>query len=117
MRKLFVLLSLLIALSMVFAACAPAPEAPAQPEQPAQLQVDNFPSSEYGTIPAVVAHIDPVVRGGEIQVILNVALLQDSLLPLQRDLSGSAEIKVGARSPAMLLWQAIGQKISPFNHQ
>ncbi len=36
MRKLFVLLSLLIALSMVFAACAPAPEAPAQPEQPQQ---------------------------------------------------------------------------------
>jgi len=40
MRKLFVLLSLLIVLSMVFAACAPAPEAPATeaPQQPAQTE-------------------------------------------------------------------------------
>jgi peptide/nickel transport system substrate-binding protein len=38
MRKLFVLMSLLVALSMVFASCAPAPEAPAQPEAPAATE-------------------------------------------------------------------------------
>ena len=62
MRKLFVLLSLLIALSMVFAACAPAPEAPAQPEQPqepAPTAEPAQPEQPTAEEPSGIASKDP----------------------------------------------------------
>ncbi len=88
-----------------------------QPEQAAQLQLDDFPRNQYGTLPAVVTRIDNTIRAGQIQVELRIVPSANSPLPLQRNLSGMVEIEVGTRSPAALVWQSVGQKAATLNTQ
>src|SRR5207247_1684499 len=60
-----------------------------RPGQPAQMRLDGFPWTQYGSLPASVASVAGVVRDGQVQVELVVQPRPDSAIPLRSGLPGT----------------------------
>ncbi|HVF88899.1 MAG TPA: HlyD family efflux transporter periplasmic adaptor subunit [Blastocatellia bacterium] len=80
--------------------------------QPAQIRLDAFPWSQYGSIDATVSSVAAEPRDGHIRVELEVHPRPDSAVSIQHGLPGIAEVEVERVSPAALLLRAAGRRLS-----
>jgi membrane fusion protein (multidrug efflux system) len=80
-----------------------------QPGQAAQVRLDGFPWTQYGTLKATVADVGTETSEGCIRVELRLAPDQDSPIQLEHGLPGSAEVVVEEVPPAVMVLRAAGQ--------
>lgn len=88
-----------------------------RPGQRARLELDGYPWTIYGTVPAVVSSVGtepginptPEAIPGSVRVELELSSAADPRIPLQHGLTGTAEVEVARVSPLRLLLRAIGE--------
>ena len=80
--------------------------------QSAELRLDGYPWTQYGTVSATVREVGSEVRNGEVQVRLAIVRDPASRIPLDHGLPGTLEIEVERVSPAILVLRSAGQMIS-----
>lgn len=80
--------------------------------QPAQVRLDGFPWTQFGTVPARVSSVASEVRDGRIRVECEIAPDPTSAIPFQHGLTGAVEIQVDLASPATLVLRAAGNRIT-----
>jgi len=88
-----------------------------QPGQTAQLKLDGYPWTIYGTVPAKVTRVGtepgivatPEAIPGTVRVELDIETPSDPRIQLQHGLTATVEIEVARVSPVALLMRAIGE--------
>ena len=88
-----------------------------RPGQPAQLKLDGYPWSVYGTVAAQVASVGteptivatPEAVPGTVRVELDVQPPADPRIKLQHGMTATVEIEVARVSPITLLLRALGE--------
>ncbi|HEY2510806.1 MAG TPA: HlyD family efflux transporter periplasmic adaptor subunit [Polyangiaceae bacterium] len=88
-----------------------------RPGQKAQLKLDGYPWSIYGTVPAQVTSVGtepginptPEAIPGTVRVELDFQSPSDPRIVLEHGLTATVEIEVGRVSPVGLLMRAIGE--------
>jgi hypothetical protein len=78
-----------------------------QQGQSAQMRLDDFRWTEYGTVAATVVRVDESVQDGLVEVELAIPADTQTAIPLQASLTGQVEVEVGRISPAALLLNRI----------
>jgi hemolysin D len=87
------------------------------PGQPAQLKLDGYPWTIYGTVPAKVTRVGtepginatPEAIPGTVRVELDLEAPADPRIQLQHGLTASVEVEVARVSPFALLMRALGE--------
>ncbi|MEW5804620.1 MAG: HlyD family efflux transporter periplasmic adaptor subunit [bacterium] len=82
------------------------------PGQRAQLRLDSFPWTQYGSIPATVATVAREVRDGHIRAELAINTHAAPPITLQHGLSGSVEVEVERVTPKDLILRAVGKLLT-----
>ncbi|HEY0004108.1 MAG TPA: HlyD family efflux transporter periplasmic adaptor subunit [Pyrinomonadaceae bacterium] len=77
--------------------------------QTAQLRLQGFPWTQYGSVQMLVSKISDEARDGRIRVELRLQPNSNSRIPLQHGLPGAVEIEVERLSPAALVLRTIGR--------
>ncbi len=77
--------------------------------QPAQVRLEAFPWTEYGTLPAAVQSVATEPQHGRVRVELRVLAGAPAALPVEHGLAGTAVVEVERVSPATLVLRAAGQ--------
>jgi hemolysin D len=88
-----------------------------QPGQTAQLRLDGYPWTIYGTVPAKVTRVGtepgitatPEAIPGTVRVELDIETPADPRIQLRHGLTATVEIEVARVSPVALLMRAIGE--------
>ncbi len=88
-----------------------------QPGQMAQLKLDGYPWTIYGTVPAKVTRVGtepglvatPEAIPGTVRVELDIEPVADSRLQLHHGMTATVEVEVARVSPIGLLMRAIGE--------
>ena len=88
-----------------------------QPGQTAQLKLDGYPWTIYGTVPARVTRVGtepginatPETIPGTVRVELDIQRPADPRIQLQHGLTASVEVEVARVSPVALLMRALGE--------
>jgi membrane fusion protein (multidrug efflux system) len=80
-----------------------------RPGQPARLRLHGYPWAQYGTLDATVASVGNEPIEGRVRVELRLGPNQDTAIPLEHGLPGTAEIEVERAAPVELLLRAAGQ--------
>lgn len=88
-----------------------------RPGQTAQMKLDGYPWTIYGTVPARVTRVGtepgqtatPEAIPGTVRVELDIEGPADSRIQIEHGLTGSVEIEVARVSPLTLLMRAIGE--------
>lgn len=88
-----------------------------QPGQTAQLKLDGYPWTIYGTVPARVTRVGtepgitatPEAIPGTVRVELDLEKPADTRIQLQHGLTATVEVEVARVSPVALLMRAIGE--------
>jgi membrane fusion protein (multidrug efflux system) len=88
-----------------------------RPGQKAQVKLDGYPWSIYGTVPAQVTSVGtepgivatPEAIPGTVRVELDLQPPPDPRIALQHGLTGTVEIEVARVSPVALVMRAIGE--------
>jgi membrane fusion protein (multidrug efflux system) len=83
-----------------------------RPEQSARLRLHGFPWTQYGTVPARIAHVGDEARGGLIRVELDLKPDPGSPIPVAHGLPGTVEVEVERVTPAVLVRRAAGRYLS-----
>ena len=83
-----------------------------RPRQPARLRLHGFPWTQYGTVPARVAHVGDEARGGLIRVELGLRPDPRSPIPVVHGLPCTAEVEVERVTPAVLVLRASGRYLA-----
>jgi membrane fusion protein (multidrug efflux system) len=83
-----------------------------RPEQPARLRLHCFPWTQYGTVPARVAHVGDEARGGLIRVELDLRPDPRSPIPVAHGLPGTVEVEVERVTPAVLVLRSAGRYLA-----
>jgi multidrug resistance efflux pump len=83
-----------------------------RPEQPARLRLHGFPWTQYGTVPAHVAHVGDEARAGLIRVELDLRPDPRSPIPVAHGLPGTVEVEVERVTPAVLVLRATGRYLA-----
>lgn len=92
-----------------------------QPGQTAQLKLDGYPWTIYGTVPARVTRVGtepgiaatPEAIPGTVRVELDIQAPADPRIQLQHGLTATVEVEVARVSPVALLMRAIGEWHAP----
>lgn len=92
-----------------------------QPGQSAQLKLDGYPWTIYGTVPATVTRVGtepgitatPEAIPGTVRVELELLQPADSRIQLRHGLTATVEVEVARASPVALLMRAIGEWNEP----
>jgi multidrug resistance efflux pump len=79
-----------------------------RPGQAARLRLEGFPWTQYGLLRASVSAVGNEADRGLVRVELAIDADDDSQIPVQHGLPGSAEIAVEMVSPAALVLRAAG---------
>jgi membrane fusion protein (multidrug efflux system) len=82
-----------------------------RPGNTAQLRLDGFSWSEFGTIPAFVTSVGAEVRDGHVRVEMSLRDPLHTQIPLQHGVPGTAEIEIERLSPARLLLRTAGRLV------
>jgi membrane fusion protein (multidrug efflux system) len=79
--------------------------------QPAQLRLEGFPWTQYGSIAATVTSVAQEVRDGQVRVELGLA--PDVIFPvaLQHGMPGTVEIELERVAPATLVLRSVGKRL------
>jgi multidrug resistance efflux pump len=88
-----------------------------QPGQTAQLKLDGYPWTIYGTVPAKVTRVGtepgiaatPEAIPGTVRVELDLQSPADPRIQLQHGLTATVEVEVARVSPVALLMRALGE--------
>lgn len=88
-----------------------------QPGQTAQLKLDGYPWTIYGTVPAKVTRVGtepglvatPEAIPGTVRVELDIEAPADSRIQLQHGMTATVEVEVARVSPIELLMRSIGE--------
>ena len=88
-----------------------------RPGQPAQLKLDGYPWSVYGTVPAAVTSIGteptvlvtPEAVPGTVRVELEILPAADPRIKIQHGMTATVEVEVARVSPFVLLLRALGE--------
>lgn len=80
--------------------------------QSAQVRLDGFPWTQYGTVQARVRRVASEVRDGRIRVECELRPEPGSSIPFQHGLTGAVEIEVERVSPVVLMLRAAGQRVA-----
>ena len=75
----------------------------------AEMRIDGFPWTQYGSLTAKVTNVAGEVRNGLIQVELSVLNLSKSEIPVQHGMPGLVEVEVEKISPVNLLFRIAGK--------
>ncbi|MEM7584716.1 MAG: HlyD family efflux transporter periplasmic adaptor subunit [Acidobacteriota bacterium] len=81
--------------------------------QPAQLRLDGFPWTEYGSLTATVERVATEARDGKVRVDCAVRPSPESAIPLQHGMPGTLVVEIERVSPAQLVLRAAGRAITP----
>ncbi len=79
--------------------------------QRAQMRLDGFPWTQYGTLAATVKRVAAEPREGRLRVELDIEGESAARLPLRHGLTGTVEIEVERLSPALLLLRTLGKAV------
>jgi multidrug resistance efflux pump len=79
--------------------------------QRAQVRLDGFPATQFGSIGAQVTNVASEVREGHVQVELSLQPSASPRVHLQHGLPGTVEVEVERSSPAALTLRAAGRLI------
>jgi multidrug resistance efflux pump len=89
-----------------------------QSGQPAQMRLDGYPWTEFGTIQARVARVADEIRDGTVRVDLMVLDSPGLRVPLKHGMPGSIEVLVERIPAVSLLLRAAGRSVgTPLNIQ
>jgi membrane fusion protein (multidrug efflux system) len=80
-----------------------------KPEQPARIRLFGFPWTKFGVLRASVERVGSEPRDGLIRVELELAPNQQSRIPVEHGLQGSAEVEVERVAPVALVLDAAGR--------
>lgn len=80
--------------------------------QQAQLRLDAFPWTQYGTLQATVASVGNDPLDNHVRLELDLKVESTPRIPLAHGLSGTAEVEIERLSPAELLFRAVGRKLT-----
>ena len=80
-------------------------------DQAAQLRLDGFPWTQYGTISMIVVNISNEARDGQVRIEFKVKSDATTRIPLQHGLTGAVEVEVDQLSPAAILLRIIGKRL------
>ncbi|HEU4406674.1 MAG TPA: HlyD family efflux transporter periplasmic adaptor subunit [Polyangiaceae bacterium] len=83
------------------------------PGQSAQVRLDAFPWTEFGSAPAEVSSVGTEAQSGRVRVELAVRPEPGSPIPMQHGLPGEVVVEVERVTPATLLLRAAGQLVRP----
>jgi len=81
--------------------------------QRAQMRLDGFPWTQYGTLAATVQRVAAEPREGRLRVELEIDRTSAERLPVRHGLTGTVEIEVERLSPALLLLRTLGKAVNP----
>jgi multidrug resistance efflux pump len=81
------------------------------PRQRAQVKLDGFPWTHYGTVAARVTRVGNELREGTFRV--ELALAASQRIPLRHGMTGSVDIEIERASPSALLVRALGRQNTP----
>ncbi len=79
--------------------------------QRAQMRLDGFPWTQYGTLAAEVRRVATEPRDGRLRVELEIDADAAARLPVRHGLTGTVEIEVERLSPALLLLRTLGKAV------
>ncbi len=77
--------------------------------QPAQLRLDGFPWTEFGSLRSEVTRVSSEARDGRLWVDCSVTPGPESAIPLQHGMPGTLVVEVERVSPAELVLRAAGR--------
>jgi multidrug resistance efflux pump len=80
-----------------------------KPDQPARLRLSGFPWTKFGVLLARVDRVGTEPRDGLIRVELQLDADQNTRIPLEHGLQGSAEVEVEKVAPVALVLDAAGR--------
>lgn len=80
--------------------------------QRAEVRLDGFPWTEYGSLPARVSRVSGELRDGHVWADLELETAPGSTIPLQHGMPGLVSVETERLSPAALLLRAVGKAIS-----
>jgi len=87
-----------------------------RPGQSAQLRLDGFPWTQYGSIPTTVSNVAGEIRDGKVRVELNLTGTASLPINLQHGLPGAVEVEVERLTPAKIVLRAAGQMLAAPSH-
>ncbi len=82
------------------------------PGQAAQLRLHGFPWTQYGSVEATVERVAGEALSEGVRVEFSIDADGARHIPLQHGLPGSIEVEVERMSPAMLVLQAAGKRVT-----
>ncbi len=80
--------------------------------QEAQLRLDGFPWTEFGSLEARVVRVSDEARDGTLRVACSVVKAEGSQIPLQHGMPGTLVVEIERVSPAALVLRAAGRTIT-----
>ncbi len=80
--------------------------------QPAQLRLDGFPWTEFGSLSSEVTRVSGEARDGKLWIDGSVVAGSDSMIPLQHGMPGTLVVEVERVSPAELMLRAAGRAVT-----
>ncbi len=80
--------------------------------QPAQLRLDGFPWTEFGSLASEVTRVSSEARDGKLWIDGSVAPGSESAIPLQHGMPGTLVVEVERISPAELVLRAAGKAVT-----
>ncbi len=83
-----------------------------RPGQPAQLRLDGFPWTQFGSLPLTVSRVASEIRDGRIRVEFSAAGPWPAGIALQHGLPGAVEVTIARVAPAVLVLRASGQMLA-----
>ena len=86
-----------------------------RPGQYAQLRLEGFPWTQFGSVPATVTRVASEVRDSKIRVELAVNPNSAPRIHLQHGLPVTVEVQVERISPAALVLRIVGRQLSQTN--
>jgi membrane fusion protein (multidrug efflux system) len=81
-------------------------------DQPARLRLHGFPWTQYGSLPARVAHVANEHDAGALRVELDLEAAPNVPVPIEHGLSAAAEVLVERVTPATLVWRWLGRQLT-----
>ena len=77
--------------------------------QHAQMRLDGFPWTQFGTIPALVSRVGSEIRDNQVRVEFTPETDAESAIIRQHGLPGVIEVSIEQLSPALLILRKVGQ--------